>query len=487
MDIQFDNTYAELPERFYSPVKPEPSSAPETIVVNEPLAQRLGFEPEWLASEQGAQFVVGNHLLEGSEPIALVYAGHQFGNWVPRLGDGRAILIGEVLDKDQARFDLQLKGSGRTPYSRRGDGRAPLGPILRETLLGHAMTALGVPTTQVLAAASTGDRVVRQQSLPGGVLVRVAESHLRIGTFEYFASQGDREAIELLVDYTIDRHYPELPKGSPMALLDALADKIAGLVATWQLLGFIHGVMNTDNMLLCGQTIDYGPCAFMNEYDPDTVYSSIDRHGRYAYGNQPRIAQWNVSRFAESLLSAVDGEDKQERFLAQAQEIIDDFPERFRKAYTTGMTQKLGLSSPRDGDWELITDLLELMYETNSDYTLTFRTLAERAEPEEGAPDIFELDGAFEPWLERWRQRLDNEDTALAEQKAKMAAANPVFIPRNHLVEEALEDAVERGDYTRFHELMEVLEDPFTYRASHERFALAPKPEERVAATFCGT
>ena len=487
MNIHFDNTYARLPERFYSSVKPEPSSKPETIAVDEALARQLGFEPAWLTSEEGAQFVVGNSLLEGSEPIALVYAGHQFGNWVPRLGDGRAVLIGEVLDESDERFDLQLKGSGRTPYSRRGDGRAPLGPILREFLVAKAMAAMGIATTRVLAAASTGDTVLREQSLPGAVLVRVARSHLRIGTFEYFASKADSEAIELLVDYAIDRHYPQLQPGSAIALFEAVADRTARLVAKWQLFGFIHGVMNTDNMLICGETIDYGPCAFMNQYDPETVYSSIDRHGRYAYGNQPAIAQWNLSRFARSLLPAHDGEEQQEQFLDRAQEVIDEFPEHFRDAYIGGMTEKLGFSSFQDEDWELITDLLELMYETNSDYTLAFRGLTELADLEGKSTELFALDDAFDPWLKRWRERLDVESIDPEKRHAKMAATNPVFIPRNHLVEEALQSAVEHQNYEPFHELEKILEDPFTYRSSHERFARPPKPEERIAATFCGT
>ena len=487
MDIEFDNTYAALPERFYSRVEPQPVSEPETIVVNEPLARQLGFDPELLNSGEGAELIVGNRLLEGSEPIAMAYAGHQFGNWVPQLGDGRALLLGEVVDKEGQRRDIQLKGSGRTPYSRRGDGRAPLGPVLREYLIAESMAALGIATTRALAAASTGDFVLRQQRLPGAVLVRVAKSHLRIGTFEYFASRGDTEAVEILVDYTIERHYPELAGGSALDLLDAVAEKQAQLVAQWQLVGFIHGVMNTDNMLLSGETIDYGPCAFMNDYNPDTVYSSIDRFGRYAYGNQPAIAQWNLSRLAQALVVSSDDEDEQQQFLSQAQKIIDAFPQRFRDAYGRGMAKKLGLTEFNDDDWPLIEDLLEVMAETNADYTLTFRGLSEVAAPTDDAPEFLDLPDAFKPWLKLWRARLADDPTGPEDRRAKMAAENPVFIPRNHLVEEALDDAVTDGDFTAFKELLEILEDPFTYRPEHQRVALAPTPDQCISATFCGT
>ncbi len=495
MNINFDNTYAALPSRFYSPREPEPVSAPQTIKVNDELARRLGFDPRWLRSEQGAQFIVGNELLEGSEPIAMVYAGHQFGNWVPRLGDGRALLLGEVVADDGQRFDIQLKGSGRTPYSRSGDGRAPLGPVLREYLVAEAMAALGVPTTRALAAASTGDTVLRERALPGAVLVRVAKSHIRIGTFEYFASQGDAKAIALLLNHTMDRHYPELQRESFIALLDAFADRLAELVARWQLLGFIHGVMNTDNMLLSGETVDYGPCAFMNEYDPETVFSSIDRYGRYAYGNQPAIAQWNLSRLAQSLLVAVgaeaDSDEAKDIFLNEAQAVVDAFPDRFRKAYRKGMARKLGLGPYRDEYWPLIEDLLGVMADTRSDYTLTFRRLmaqlSTETEHEDRAEELFSLDQAFDPWLARLKAHLDDAPLDLHESLEMMAAENPVFIPRNYLVEEALQEAAEHQDYTAFHELHDVLSEPFTYRSAHHRFALPPEPDQCVGATFCGT
>ncbi len=485
MKPRFDNTYAALPERFYSRQKPEPVSSPSTIVVNEPLARRLGFDPQWLKTEEGAEFGVGNRLLEGSDPIAMVYAGHQFGNWVPRLGDGRALLLGEVVDEEGERFDIQLKGSGRTPYSRRGDGRAPLGPVVREYLISEAMAAMGVPTTRALMAATTGESVFRETRLPGGVLVRVASSHIRIGTFEYFASQRDTEALQLLIDYVIDRHYPDLAGATPIDLLRRVAEQQAELVAQWQLLGFIHGVMNTDNMLLSGETIDYGPCAFMNEYDPATVYSSIDRQGRYAFGNQPFITQWNISRLAHAFLALPDGEE----LLDDAQKVVDDVRDLFRDAYGRGMAKKLGIAEFQESDWPLIEDLLELMYETGSDYTLTFRGLTRLAtsddsdsdgsDPEASDDDLAKLTtlpDEFDPWIERWQARQTEEP-----------ANNPLFIPRNHLVEAAIDDAVEREDFSTFFDLLDVVKTPYDERSDWADFARPPKPDERVQATFCGT
>ena len=495
MHLTFDNTYIALPDHFYSRVDPEPVSKPETIKANHRLARQLGFDPEWLQSKEGAEFIVGNRILEGSEPIAMVYAGHQFGNWVPRLGDGRALLLGEVVDPDGQRFDLHLKGSGRTPYSRGGDGRAPLGPVLREYLLAEAMHTLGVPTSRALAAARTGDPVYRDGRLPGAVLVRVAKSHIRIGTFEYFAARGDAEAIHRLVSYTIERHYPGLPQSSPIELLRAFSGRLAGLVARWQLLGFIHGVMNTDNMLLSGETIDYGPCAFMNEYDSETVFSSIDRYGRYAYGNQPAIARWNLSRLAQALVITTgtpddESTDEQEHFLQQAQALIDEFPETFRSAYLQGMARKLGLGDYRDDYLPLIEDLLEVMAETRSDYTITFRGLMTELGPGneslEAQDELFSLDPAFDPWLTRWQAHLDECPLNTQESYDLMSRQNPVFIPRNYLVEEALQQALD-NDETAFHKLHEVLKAPFTYRAEDHRFALPPAPEKRVQATFCGT
>ncbi len=499
--MNFDNSYARLPERFYSTVEPRKASTPETLLVNDDLARRLDIDPEWLESDEGAAFITGNHIAPGSEPIALVYAGHQFGNWVPRLGDGRAVLLGEIVDGEGQRVDLQLKGSGRTPYARRGDGLAPLGPVLREYLIAEAMHALKIPTTRALAAAATGDTVRRDGLLPGGVILRTASSHLRIGTLEYFASRGDGEALNRLVDYAMERHYPQR-EATPIALLDAVADATADLVARWQLNAFVHGVMNTDNMLLCGETIDYGPCAFMNDYDPATVYSSIDRHGRYAYGNQPGIAQWNISRMAQALMPAIeDDKATREAFLNDAQAIVDDFPHRFQAHYTAHVAPKLGLHAfavdgDDDGDWALIDDLLKAMHEHELDFTLTFRGLtahiAQRAgldadEAPEIDDDLFHLPDALTPWLDDWRTRLRRDPLDDDERHALMAAHNPAFIPRNHRVDQALEAAVHQGDLNPFIRLHKRLQDPFRYDPDDRDLATPPAPEEEIDATFCGT
>ncbi len=484
MQIEFDNTYAELPDRFFARVHPEPAPAPATIRVNAPLARRLGFDVDWLGSAQGAEFAVGNRILDGSDPIAMVYAGHQFGNWVPRLGDGRALLLGEVVADDGTRFDVQLKGSGRTPFSRGGDGRSPLGPVLREYVVSEAMFALGIPTSRSLVAAATGGRVRRGARLPGGVLVRVARSHVRIGTFEFFASQGDTEAIRALIAHVVERHDPEVDPGDPLGLLGAVADRQASLVAKWMSIGFIHGVMNTDNMLLSGETIDYGPCAFMNEYDPGTVYSSIDRTGRYAFGNQPPIAQWNISQLAGSLLRVLE---INEEIVAEAQAIIDHFPDRFRAAYLEEMSKKLGFAEPSEADWPLIEALLELMEQTEADYTLTFRRLYELAADVDSTLD-WELPDGFSPWLERWRTRLEDEDDS-SEAAERMRMANPAVIPRNHTVEAVIEAAVEHSDYEPFHQLVDALARPYDAptEADAKDLVRPPRPEERVVATFCGT
>lgn len=503
MAVQFDNTYAALPERFFARVRPVPVAAPEAIRVNRALAERLGFDPAWLAREEGAAFGAGNLILPGCEPIAMVYGGHQFGNWAGRLGDGRAVLLGEVVTQDGARFDVQLKGSGPTPFSRGGDGRAPLGPVLREYIVSEAMAALGIPTTRALMATTSGELVQRQRPEPGGVLVRVASSHVRIGTFEYFAAQGDADAIQQLVAYVAARHYPDLAllrdeKGKVgieglVALLEAYSRRLAALVAQWQLVGFIHGVMNTDNMLLSGETIDYGPCAFMDAYDPATVFSSIDRQGRYAWGNQPRIAQWNLSRLAVALLGATGAD---ESAWADAQQVIDAFPRHFSDAYADGMRAKLGLVSAQDEDWPLFEDLLDLMHEEGADYTLTFVRLAELVEPAHsdarraGVEELGALAQALESWVERWRARINIDAEALkpGARLARMRAANPVVIPRNHRVNAAIDAAVRDADFSAFHALVDRLQTPFTWcQASCDALLSPPEPHERIDQTFCGT
>ena len=405
--LPFDNTYARLPERFYARVGPTPVAAPGLVRLNEGLAEQLGLDPQWLASPDGVGFLAGNGVPEGAQPIALAYAGHQFGQFVPQLGDGRAILLGELVGRDGARRDVQLKGSGPTPFSRRGDGRAALGPVLREYLVSEAMAALGVPTTRALASVTTGEAVLRERPLPGAVLTRVAASHVRVGTFQYFAARGDAGAVRLLADYVIARHYPETARaGRPYrALLDAVVARQADLVARWLLIGFVHGVMNTDNTSIAGETIDYGPCAFVDAYDPATVFSSIDHLGRYAHGNQPRVAQWNLARLAETLLPLL-GEDD-DSALASAREALAAFGPRFEAAHLGGLRRKLGLLTEREDDAALAGDLLGLMAGNGADFTLTFRRLCDAAgtEPEgDAARALFTDAGAYDAWAARWRR-----------------------------------------------------------------------------------
>jgi len=487
----FDNSYAQLPELFYTRTLPVPVSKPGLIRVNTRLAEFLGFNPDWLNSETGVEFASGNFIPEGADPIATVYAGHQFGGWNPQLGDGRAVLLGEVIANDGHRYDIQLKGSGRTPYSRGGDGRAPLGPVLREYLVSEAMAVLGVPTSRTLAAATTGEWVFRERRQPGAVLARVASSHIRIGTIQYFASKKDLDSVRILVDHVIQRHYPQAAgAANPVrALLDGVVARQAGLIARWQSLGFIHGVMNTDNMLLSGETIDYGPCAFMDEYDPATVFSSIDHDGRYAYQNQPHIAHWNLAMLAQVLLPLLD--DDADKAMASGQAAIDAFPDLHMTEYYHLMRKKLGLSQSETDDKLLIQDLLTLMSENKTDFTLTFRRLSDITDPHghisDDVSELFELPEAFNPWLDRWQKRLSNEQQSNTERQADMYLANPVFIARNHLVEEAIESAVGNQDLEPFHTLVDIVSKPFEFKKSLARYALPPRPEQVVRQTFCGT
>ena len=486
----FDNSYARLPERFYAKQKPEPVANPALIKANTGLAEYLGIDLGWLQSAEGIDTLAGNRLPPGASPISAAYAGHQFGGWNPQLGDGRAVLLGEVVAADGHRYDLQLKGSGRTPWSRGGDGRAPLGPVLREYLLSEAMAVLGVPTTRSLAAVSTGEPVYRQSVLPGAVLTRVARSHIRIGTFQYFSARRDGEALELLVQHVLERHYPQSPDaGNPaLVLLQSVLDAQAELVAKWQLLGFIHGVMNTDNMLLSGETIDYGPCAFMDHFHEDAVYSSIDHQGRYAYRNQPAIAHWNLSCLAQCLLPLLD--DNQETALALAQAAIDRFPEQYAQALRRGMNAKLGLGELQPDDEALGQQLLDTMSRERLDFSLTFRRLTELAWPDSGqasVAELLELPAVLQPWLAAWEARRQSDAGDPAERQTAMWRANPVFIPRNHLVEAALDQATNEQDYDAFHQLLEVLEKPFSYTPELRVYATPPRPEEVVQQTFCGT
>jgi len=489
--IPFDNSYARLPERFYARLPPTPVRAPKLIKVNAGLAAELGIDPAWLASPDGVATLAGNHIPEGAEPIATAYAGHQFGGFVPQLGDGRAILLGEVIGRDGIRRDIQLKGAGPTPFSRRGDGRAALGPVLREYIVSEAMAALGIPTTRALAAVTTGEPVVRDYVLPGAVLTRVAQSHIRVGTFQYFSARGDTDGLRALADHIIARHYPDAAAASKpyRALLDAVIAKQAALVASWMHVGFIHGVMNTDNCQIAGETIDYGPCAFMDEHHPGTVFSSIDHNGRYAYGNQPRLVQWNLGRLAEALLPLLAADESVAT--AEAQGAVDAFAARFDAAYWSGWGRKLGLIEVRETDKPLVLTLFGAMAEGHADFTLTFRRLAEAADggsPGEAAfAALFNDPARILDWLPEWRERLTADGAAPVWRTTAMRAANPAFIPRNHRVEQAITAAVEHDDYDPFERLVAVLARPFEDQPEHADLMTPPQPHEIVKATFCGT
>jgi uncharacterized protein YdiU (UPF0061 family) len=477
VQFPFDNSYARLPSRFYARVDPTPVAAPRLIRLNSVLARELRLDPAFLASPEGIEILAGNRVAPGSEPLAMAYAGHQFGHYSPQLGDGRANLLGEVGGRD-----IQLKGAGPTPFSRRGDGRAALGPVLREYIVSEAMHALGVPTTRALAAVTTGEPVYRETVLPGAVLTRVAASHIRVGTFQYFAANGDNDAVRLLADHVIARHYPPAAgaENPYLALLEGVIARQASLIAHWLLIGFIHGVMNTDNCSIAGETIDYGPCAFMDAYDPATVFSSIDRGARYAYGNQPRIAQWNLTRLAEALLPLLN-EDR-ETAVAAAMEALRSFEPQFQAAYQAGLRRKIGLRTHQDGDTALVEKLLAIMVKTGADFTLTFRRMADAV-----IVGSFAEGEDFEAWTDRWRERLLAEHADPAETSRAMRAVNPAFIPRNHQIEAAIAAATEREDFSLFETLVTVLARPFDDQPDVAHLALPPLPEERVLQTFCGT
>jgi uncharacterized protein YdiU (UPF0061 family) len=483
--IPFDNTYARLPDRFFARLKPTPVAAPRLIRVNWALAESLGIDPVALEGEDAARFFSGNAIAEGSEPIAQAYAGHQFGGFSPQLGDGRAILLGEVVGRDGLRRDIQLKGSGPTPFSRRGDGRAALGPVLREYLLSEAMAALGVPTTRALAAVVTGERVARDTLVPGAIFTRVAASHIRVGTFQYFAAQEDIEAVRLLADYAIARHYPEAAESAQpyRAFLDGVVARQADLIAQWLLIGFIHGVMNTDNTAISGETIDFGPCAFMDAYDTRAVFSSIDHQGRYAYGNQPNIAFWNLTRLAEAMLSLLG--ETEEAAIAEAKESLGAFSSRFQAAYDAGLRRKIGLSGTGEADTALAHDLLRLMADNGADFTLVFRALSEGDNDVTRA--LFADGSAYDAWAARWRTQLEGEPGTPDQRRAAMRSVNPAYIPRNHIVEQVIQAAVGAENFGPFEEFLDVLSRPYEDQPGRERYTLPPAPEERVMQTFCGT
>lgn len=482
----FDNSYARLPERFFHRQGAEAVPDAKLIRVNEPLCKQLGIEASWLTSPAGLDMLSGQTFPDSADPLATVYAGFQFGNWNPQLGDGRALLVGEVVAPDNRRYDIQLKGSGRTPYSRGGDGKSPLGPVLREYIVSEAMHALGVPTSRALGAVTTGDTVYRDSALPGAILTRVASSHIRVGTVQFFASRKDTEALQLLCDHVIERHYPEAAEhANPVqAMLGAVIEAQAQLIARWQGLGFIHGVMNTDNMLLCGETIDYGPCAFMESYDPATVFSSIDHGGRYAFGNQPQIAHWNLAGLAQALLPVLHKDDDEAVKLAQAE--INTFPERFVAAYRQVIANKLGLAEYRDSDDELHQDFLALLKQEQADFTLAFRRLAERTDGGELVKGLWDFSAAFASWLERWDQRIAQDTQSAEARSAQMRHANPLFIARNHRVEEAI-NAAYAGDFAPFNQLLDVIWQPLKDNKAWLDYARPAAPEQAVCQTFCGT
>lgn len=481
---RFDNSYVRLPAALYTRTDPVPVESPGLAIFNERLARDLDLDAVAL-QEKGAEIFAGNRVPEGAEPIAQAYAGHQFGNFT-NLGDGRAILLGEHIAPGGKRFDIQLKGAGQTPYSRRGDGRAALGPMLREYIISEAMHALGIPTTRSLAVATTGEQIAREEMLPGAVLTRVAASHIRVGTFEYANAIGDRAALEALMRHTLERHYPELSGADnpALALFEGVLARQSELIARWVCVGFVHGVMNTDNMALSGETIDYGPCAFMDTYDPATVFSSIDRSGRYAYGNQPNIAHWNLARLAEALLPLID-EDK-EKAVAAAEESLGKFPELFRAHYTKGLQAKLGLLNEEEEDYALAQELLEWMKSAQADFTLSFAALTKLVESGNLTGPLSFGGAPLRLWQEKWTARLERQQKSRSEIMATMRRANPLVIPRNHRVEEALA-AASGGDLSVTHRLLDALRDPFEEVASGHAYRDAPPPRSQPYRTFCGT
>ena len=479
----FDNSFVRELTGLYVDWQPAAVPDPTLLALNEALATELGIDPAALRTPEGVAVLAGNAVPVGATPIAMAYAGHQFGGYSPRLGDGRALLLGELVDTHGRRRDIHLKGSGRTPFARGGDGKAAVGPMLREYLIGEAMHALGVPTTRALAVVSTGEHIAREGMLPGAVLARVAASHLRVGTFEYAARLGDPALLRRLADHAIARHHPAVVELDPsqryLALLDAVVETQASLVARWMLVGFVHGVMNTDNMTISGETIDYGPCAFMDRYDPATVFSSIDHGGRYAYGNQPRVAQWNLTRLAETLLPLMG--DDADASVAAATDALTAFPDRFSDHWNDGMRAKLGLTRAMPGDAALFDDLVEALREEGTDFTGFFRGAAARLRNGEAGP------AALDGWTARWHARLDAEGRDRTLIADGMDRVNPLYIPRNHLVDAALTDATE-GDLASLEEFLEVVTHPFEQRNGWERFAEpAPDAFGRQFQTFCGT
>jgi len=486
--LLFDNSYARLPGGFFASVQPDVAPDPVLIRANTSLAEFLGLDADWILSEEGLAMFSGKKLPEEAEPIAMAYAGHQFGGWVPQLGDGRALLLGEVIAQDGVRYDIQLKGSGKTPFSRDGDGKSALGPVLREYIVSEAMSALGIPTTRALAAVTTGETVYRDGIQPGAVITRIAQSHVRIGTFQYFFARDDKEAVKTLADYVINRHYPEARQSQNpyMALLKAIVEAQAGLIAQWMSFGFIHGVMNTDNMQIAGETIDYGPCAFIDEFHPKKVFSSIDSHGRYAWINQPAVAQWNLTQLAETLLFLL-AED-QDQAVKEAEDTLAVFNDLFSEHFSNAFCQKLGLSGQDKKYGNFIKTTLRTMAENKVDFTLFFRHLTRVAagESTEVLRDLFNDTTECDEWLETWKRHMSQDSREQDNRTAIMRQKNPVFIPRNHRIEEAIQAAL-KEDYKPFNRLVDVLAEPFTEQPEHAELEQKPEPDEVVHRTFCGT
>ena len=480
--IKLENTYIKLSGIFYNKQKPTHVPNPKLVAFNYSLAKELGLDIEYLQSSEGIDILSGNDVLSGTTPIAQAYAGHQFG-YFTMLGDGRAVLLGELITPENERVDIQLKGSGETPYSRGGDGKASLGPMLREFIISEAMYGLRIPTTRSLAVVETGETVIRERLLPGAVLTRIASSHIRVGTFQYIASYGKIEDLRALADYTIERHYKELinEENKYFKFLKEVIKKQADLISKWQLVGFIHGVMNTDNMTISGETIDYGPCAFMDTYNPKTVFSSIDRNGRYAYGNQPNIGAWDLARFAESLLPLLDEDN--DVAINMAQEAISEYPKIFKRKWLAGMRAKLGLFNEEPEDETLIDELLSLMNKYSADFTNTFRALTIGKVDDTGVVGKEE----FDRWYQMWQQRLTRQCESREEVSKLMKINNPSIIPRNHRVEEALEAAVKNSDYSIMDKLLEVLKNPYEYSKEQEEYTSLPEPTKIPYKTFCGT
>lgn len=487
--IPFDNSYALQMEGFYVPWEGVKVPQPEIIIFNDDLAIELGLDVEDLYCKEGAAFFAGNEMPLGASPLAQVYAGHQFGGFSPQLGDGRALLVGEIIDKRNKRFDIQLKGSGQTPFSRRGDGKAVVGPVLREYLMGEAMHALGIPTTRALAAVTTGEKIVRDGFEPGSILTRVASSHLRVGTFQFFAARQDTEKVKQLADYAIHRHYKEVEnhENKYLELLKSVILSQAKLVAKWMSVGFVHGVMNTDNMTISGETIDYGPCAFIDTYKADAVFSSIDEQGRYAYGNQPNIAQWNLARFAETLINLIDI-DNNDNAIKLATEALNEFPLLYQDYWLVEMRAKLGFEVIKDRDLDLANELYQAIDGQSVDHTKLFRNLADAVRGDEKPIfDMLDDATAFENWFKKWMDRLSQNKSDLNKVSNGMDQVNPVYIPRNHKVEEALQAASKKADYAPFKKLLGILMKPYERKEGMEEYEEPAPKDDGPYVTFCGT